>query len=74
MVEDRWVGGEPRDREVVDVMLKSSSVEEVASNIVEPETLTEIVKKFGCLHLFVSVKRWLRMICFSARFPLFLFD
>ena len=44
LVEDRRVGGEAGDRELVDVALQGAVVEHLAGDVVEPEALAEVVR------------------------------
>src|SRR5215469_14375125 len=50
MVEDRGIGCESGDGELVDVSLERAAVQQVAGNVVEPQTLTLMVEKLCCFH------------------------
>src|SRR4029077_593611 len=50
MVEDRWVRGEARHRQLVDVALERSRGQQVARDVVEPEALAEVVQCRGRFH------------------------
>src|SRR5262249_7021822 len=50
VVEDRRIGRQPGDREIVDVALQGSAVQQHTGDIVEPQALAQIVKRLGCYH------------------------
>ena len=50
VVEDRRIRGEPGDRKLVDVALERAAVEQVARDVVEPETLAQVVEQLGGFH------------------------
>ena len=55
VVEDRGVRREPRDRQLVDVLLERSAVEQVAGDVVEPDALAEVVEQLCRFHRVNSV-------------------
>src|SRR4029434_929712 len=57
VVEDGRVAAEARDRELSDVTLERSAVEEIAGDVVEPEALSPVVERVGRFHLVTSVLR-----------------
>ena len=50
MIEDRRVGCESGDGEVAQVAFQSAAFQQSASNIVEPQALTDLVKLFRGIH------------------------
>ena len=54
LVEDGGVGGEPGDRQLVDVTLERAARQQVAGDVVEPETLALIVEPLGGVHRVTS--------------------
>ncbi len=50
LVEDRRVGGEPGDRQTVDVAAEDPLAEHLARDVVEPEALPQLVQSRGRLH------------------------
>ena len=50
LVEDRRVGGQPGDRELVDVALKTAAGGQRAGNVVEPDALACVVKLLRGFH------------------------
>src|ERR1700757_5129891 len=50
VVEDRRIRGQPRHRELVDIAPERPSGEQVARDVVEPETLAQFVELLCCLH------------------------
>src|SRR5882757_5770093 len=50
MVEDRGIGGESGYRQVVNIVLKRTVVQQLAGNVVEPETLARVVKQSRRFH------------------------
>src|SRR5215813_5622887 len=70
MVEDRRIGGEPRHREIVDIVFERTAIEQIACDIVQPETLAQVMKQLCRFHLiscgkcgtgFSAVPRWNRL-------------
>src|SRR4029434_5201778 len=62
MVEDSGVGGEPGDRQLVDVALERAARQQIAGDVVEREALTGLTELQWCccLHdrlLFVNLVR-----------------
>src|SRR5437667_2092414 len=49
-VEDRGVGGESGDRELLHVTREGTAREECTRDVVEPDALARIVESLGCLH------------------------
>src|SRR6476620_359370 len=54
VVEDRRVRSEPGHRQLVDIAFQCAGVQQVACNIVEPQTLAQVVEQLGCFHLITS--------------------
>src|SRR5438309_802103 len=54
VIEDRWIRSEPGHRQLVDIALQCAGVQQVACNIVEPETLAQVVEQLGCSHFITS--------------------
>ena len=54
MIENRWIRRQTGDRQLVDVALQGYVVEDVAGDVVELETLAEIMERFGRVHGFTS--------------------
>jgi hypothetical protein len=54
VIEDGRVGGEPGHREPLDVARKGAGVQQVAGDVVEPETLALIVEPLGGVHRVTS--------------------
>src|SRR5439155_13831927 len=54
VVEDRRIRGEPRHRQLVDIALEGAAGEQVAGDVVEPETLAEVVEQLGGFHRVTS--------------------
>src|SRR5262249_58938608 len=50
VVEDRRVRGQARDRQLVAIALERAAGEELASDVVEPEALSELVKLLCRFH------------------------
>src|SRR5947208_16151817 len=50
VVEDRGVGGESGDRELLHVTREGTAREECTRDVVEPDALARIVESLGCLH------------------------
>ena len=50
VIEDRRVRGETGHRQLVDVPLERPAIQQVAGDVVEPQTLAQLVKPLGCLH------------------------
>ena len=55
VVEDRRVRGQARDRQLVDVPLQRAAAQQVAGDVVEPETLPQVMQPFRCLHRRISL-------------------
>src|SRR5262249_49117193 len=53
VIEDGRVGSQPGHRELIDVALESSFVQQIAGDVIQPETLAQVVKKFSCFHFCV---------------------
>ncbi len=49
VVEDRGVGGQAGDRQFVNIALQRAAIEQVASDVVEPQALAELVECLGCV-------------------------
>jgi hypothetical protein len=49
VVEDRGVGGQAGDRQLVDVALQRAAIEQVAGDVVEPQALAEPVECLVCV-------------------------
>ena len=47
VVEDRRIGGEAGDRQLVDVALERAAIEQVAGYVVEPQALSELFSLLG---------------------------
>ena len=62
VVEDRRIRGQPRHRQLVDVALERAAGQQIARDVVEPETLAQVVEQLGCFHFVTSVKIWNRML------------
>ena len=56
VIEDRRIRSEPGHRQLVDIALQCAGVQQVACNVVEPETLAQVVEQLGCFHFATSVK------------------
>ena len=54
VVEDSGIRSEPRHGKLVDIALECAAVNQVARNVVEPQTLTQVVKELSCFHLVTS--------------------
>src|SRR5262249_37459472 len=54
VVEDRRVGGQPRHRELVDVTRERTVLQQVPSDVVEPETLALVVERRRGFHTVIS--------------------
>ncbi len=50
VVEDRRVGGQPGDRELVDIATQQAGLEHVARDVVEPQALAQIVQGLRGFH------------------------
>src|SRR5437868_4346386 len=50
VLEDRWIRCESRRRQLVDVTLERAAIEQVASDVVEPQALAQVVEQFGRFH------------------------
>jgi hypothetical protein len=50
VIEDRRIGSEPAHREVVDIVLERAALQKVSRNVVEPDTLAQIVEQLCCFH------------------------
>src|SRR5262245_39270216 len=50
MIEDCWVRGIAGQRKVVDVALKRSAIEQIACDVVQPNALSQVVKKLCRFH------------------------
>src|SRR5262250_1999620 len=50
MVEDRWIRGKSGHRQVVDVVLQRTAVEQLARDIVEPEALSQVLEQLRGFH------------------------
>jgi Transaldolase/Fructose-6-phosphate aldolase len=50
VVEDRGIRSEPRYRKLIDIALECTAVNEVARNVVQPQTLTQVVKQLSWSH------------------------
>src|SRR5437016_1339693 len=59
LVENGRVRGQPRDRELVHVAAQSAIVEDLTGNVVQPETLAEVMQLLGLVH----VRSW----CVAAK-------
>src|SRR5215471_6318124 len=44
VVEDRGIRGEPRNGKLVDIAPEGAAINQVPGNVVEPQTLTQVVK------------------------------
>ncbi len=49
MVENRWVGRESGDRQLINVVLQRAAIEQIAGYVVQPQTLTKSAERFRCL-------------------------
>src|SRR5262249_12809083 len=67
VVEDRRIGREPGDREVVYVAVQGAVVEQIARDVVEPKALSAFMKCFGGFHRVTSFSTSLK--CFSPPLP-----
>ena len=56
VVEDRRIRSEPGHRQLVDIALECAAVQQIARDVVEPETLAQVVEQLGCFHFATSVK------------------
>jgi predicted RNA binding protein YcfA (HicA-like mRNA interferase family) len=50
VIEDCWVRGQPGHRQFVHVAIERATVQQVARDVVEPETLAQVVQQLGSLH------------------------
>src|SRR5271157_3158557 len=50
LIEDRGVRGQPRHRKFIDVTAQRAARQQSAGDVVEPNTLAEIVQLLGSLH------------------------
>src|SRR5262249_16064178 len=50
VIKDRRVGGQPGDRQLVDVAPEHGRPQQVARDVVKPKALAEIVKCSSCVH------------------------
>ena len=66
MVEDGGVGGEPGDRQLVDVALERAAIQQVARDIIEPETLAQVMEQLGRFHDFTSGGIWIDCLVASS--------
>src|SRR5271156_3334193 len=79
VIEDRRIGGQPRDRKILDVAFKGAAIEQFARDVIEPDALTQIVERLTSLHDFTSralftiswaslsmASRWARSLKLSA--------
>jgi len=44
VIEDRWIGRQPRDGELMDIAFKSPAVQQVSRDVVKAEALAQVVK------------------------------
>ena len=51
VIEDRRIRSEPRHRQLVDIALERAAVQQIACDVVEPETLAQVVEQLGCFHV-----------------------
>src|ERR1700731_2708200 len=54
MVEDRRVGCQPGDRQLVDVEPEDACPQQAACDVVKPEALAQIAQHLGCFHSVTS--------------------
>ena len=50
VIEDRGIGSQPGDRQRIDVTLERSGIEQVSCDVVEPETLGDVVQMLSSFH------------------------
>ena len=55
MVENGRIGSESGYRQVVNIVFKSAAIQHLARNIVEPDTLTQVMERFGGLHWYSNL-------------------
>jgi hypothetical protein len=53
MIEDRRVGRQTGDREIVDVAFECAAIEKLSRYVVEPDALPKIVERLSSFH-FIS--------------------
>src|SRR5438046_5712138 len=56
VLENCRVRGQPRHRQLVNVVLKRAARQQVAGDVVEPETLAQVVEQLSCFHRVTSKK------------------
>ena len=56
MIENRGIRGQSGHREVVDVLLQCAVIQQITSNVIEPDTLAEFLQTFRTLHLHLLCK------------------
>jgi len=54
VIEDRGIGGQARDRELIDIASKRQAIEKVPRDVIEPNALSQIVKDFSSSHGYSS--------------------
>src|SRR5207245_6907380 len=57
VVEDRRVRRKPRHGELVDVALERAGLQQIAGDVIEPETLASVVERLGGFHRVTSGNR-----------------
>jgi hypothetical protein len=55
MVEDRGIGREPGDRKLVDIPAEHTSAQQIPGDVVEPETLAQIMQDSSGFHVVTSM-------------------
>ena len=65
VVENRRIGGQPRDREIRDVAFQRAAIEQFARDVVEPDALTQVVQRFSSLHDLTSRSIYFFLISFT---------
>ena len=50
VVEDRWVGRQPSDRQLLDIALERAAGQQFAGNVIEPQALAQVMKYLRSFH------------------------
>src|SRR5262249_45589469 len=65
VIENRGVGREPGDGQLVDVALEGAAVQQIAGDVVQPEALADLVKHLRCLHRVTAMEKGI-VLCSST--------